>query len=188
MDTAAAAAAGIRSINLWPRIMAYLVDSVILLAVWLVFLIIAGGQLLAWGTEPPDSAYYAFFAILMGALLGWSALNIALLGWRGQSAGQYVAGQQVVAEDGLPASLPALLVRWFALNPLLFHPVLSLSWFVFGAIVFTLTLNLVALVVAASMFILCLVAGPLALVSALLSRRRRALHDMVSGTVVVPLP
>lgn len=185
---AAAEAAGIRSIGLWPRIMAYLVDSVILLAVQLVFFIIAGAQLLAWGTDPPDSAYYTFFAILMAGILGWSALNIALLVWRGQSAGQYVAGQQVVAEDAGSPTLPALLIRWFALNPLLFHPLLAGSWFVFGAIVFTLTLNLVALVVASTMFILCLVAGPLALVSALLSRRRRALHDMVSGTTVVRAP
>ncbi len=186
VDTAAAEAAGVRSVNLWPRIVAYLVDSVILLAVQLVFFIIAGGQLLAWGTDPPDSAYYAFFAILMAGILGWSALNVALLLWRGQSPGQYVAGQEVVREDGGRPGLSAVFVRWFSLDPLLFHPLLAGSWFVFGAIVFTLTLNVVALVVAASMLTLCVVAGPLALVSALLSRRRRALHDMVSGTVVVP--
>jgi uncharacterized membrane protein YccC len=49
-----------------------------------VFFVAAGGQLLAWGEDPPDSAYYTFFAVLMAAILAWSALNLALLAWRGR--------------------------------------------------------------------------------------------------------
>lgn len=187
MGATQAEATAVRAAGLVSRILAYVVDSVILLAVLLVFFIVAGAQLIAWGSEPPDSAYYTFFAILMLGIVAWSVLNLALLLWRGQTAGQYVLGQQVVTEAGERPGGRALLVRWFALNPLLFHPALAFSWFVFGAIVFSLTLNLLALVVALTMLVLCLVAPPLALVSAIISRRRRALHELVSGTAVVPL-
>jgi len=179
--------AELQSVGLVPRILAYLVDSVILLAVLLVFFVAAGGQLLAWGEDPPDSAYYTFFAVLMAAIVAWSALNLALLAWRGQTAGQYVLGHRVAAEDGSRPNVRSLVVRWFALNPLLFNLLLAPVWFVFGAIVFSLTLNVVAAVISIAMVALCIVAPPLALVSMLLSRRGRALHDLVSGTTVVRL-
>ena len=79
------------------RISAYLLDSLVLLVFILVFFIIGGAVLLfssdLGGEDPPDSAYYAFIAIfLAGTILAWSAFNLALLRWRGQTAGMYVVG------------------------------------------------------------------------------------------------
>src|SRR3989304_507574 len=87
------------------RVSAYLLDSLVLLVFILVFFIIGGAVLLfssdLGGEDPPDPAYYAFIAIfLAGTILAWSAFNLALLRWRGQTAGMYVVGIRAIGEDG----------------------------------------------------------------------------------------
>src|SRR3990172_6541963 len=74
------------------RVSAYLLDSAVLLVFILAFFVLGGAVLLfssdLGGEDPPDSAYYAFIAIFVaGTLIAWSAFNLALLHWRGQTAG-----------------------------------------------------------------------------------------------------
>ncbi len=178
-----------KAARLGVRISAYLIDSVVLLGFILAFFALAGLVLLLASDlgreDPPDSAYYAFMSVFIGGtVIAWSAFNLVLVGWRGQTAGQYVAGLHVVSEDARPLSAGRLLVRWFGLHPLLFHPLLIPVWALFSAIAVSLTLNQAVLAITLGLVALCLVAPLAALVASALDRERRALHDRLAGTFV----
>ncbi|OGO51681.1 MAG: hypothetical protein A2148_09970 [Chloroflexi bacterium RBG_16_68_14] len=173
------------------RISAYLVDSVVLLAFILVFFVIGGAVLLFSSDlgrgDPPDSAYYASIAIFLGgSLLSWTAFNLALMRWRGQTTGMYVIGIRTVGEDG-PLTPGRMLLRWFGLHPLLFHPFLLPIWAIFSLLVVSLTLSQVVLVVTLALVLLCLVSPAVSLLAMLLDAERRALHDRLAHTLVVHL-
>ncbi len=172
------------------RISAYLVDSVILLAFILVFFVLAGLELLVADSrtsgDPPDAAFYAFLAIFSGgSLLTWTAFNVALTRWRGQTAGMYVIGIRVVGEDAPALTTGRAFLRWFGLHPLLFHPFLLLVWFVLAALSVSLTLSQLALIVTGALALLCLVSPAANLLIAASDPARRALHDRLARTLVV---
>lgn len=172
------------------RITAYLVDSVILLAVILVFFVLGGAVLLFssdFGAgDPPDSAYYACLAIFLGgSLLAWSALNLALMRWRGQSAGMYVVGIRTVGEDASAITTGQTLRRWFGVHPLLFHPFLLPVWAVFSLLIVSFTLSQIVLVVTLALVLLCIVAPLASLIALIADPERRALHDRFARTLVV---
>ncbi len=178
--------------SLSARFFAYLIDSVVLLGFVLAFLALAG--LVLWlssnlGKEdPPDSAYYAFIGIFIGGtIISWSVFNIVLMLWRRQTAGQYIAGLRIVCADESTPSTGQTLLRWFALHPLLFHPLLIPVWALFAAITVSLTLSQFVFAVTLGLVALCIVAPAAALVAALLDRDRRSLYDRASGTIVIPV-
>lgn len=182
----------------WPvagvnaRVSAYLVDSLVLAGFILVFFIAAGAVLLFSSSngkhDPPDSAYYAFIAIfLIGTLLAWSVFNLVLLRWRGQTAGMYVIGLQAVGDDGVGLTTGRVFVRWFALHPLLFHPLLLPLWGIGAAVVVAITLSQAVLVIALALALLCVVSPLAALAAALLDPERRTISDRLARTLVVPL-
>ncbi len=174
------------------RISAYLVDSVVLLAFVLVFFVIGGSVLLFTSDlgrgDAPDSAYYASVAVFLGGtLLTWTAFNVALLRWRGQTAGMYVIGIKTVRESGPALNMRSALLRWFGLHPLLFHPFLLPIWAIFSLLVVSFTLNQIVLVVTLALVLLCLVSPVASLVAVLVDTDRRAIHDRVARTLVVHL-
>jgi len=170
---------------------AFLVDSVVLLVFILVFLALAGLQLLLTSDfaeeDPPDSSFNAVLGIVMAVIPLWLVFNTALCRWRGQTVGKYVADIKTVREDGRPLGVRTSLVRFLALHPLLFHPFLAPLWSLTAAVATSVTLSRAVLVVTLALVFLSLAATLLAAVSALLDGRRRALHDRVAGTVVVPV-
>lgn len=179
-----------RTAGLEIRIVGYLVDSVILVSFGLVFFAIAGFQLLLTSdfteVDPPDSSLYAAPAIVLGGtLIGWMLFNVALLWWRAQTAGQYVAGIKVQREDGSAPTRRQLVAWLLMLHPLLFHPLLALLWFLDAIVVVSLTVSEVALAVGLFFVLLCLLAPLVALFAAAFDRQRRALHDRLAGIVVV---
>lgn len=189
----AAAAATARPVaHLNARISAYLVDTVILFAFVLVFFV-AGGAVLLFTSDlgrgdPPDAAYYGSVAVFTaGMLIGWSGFNLALLRLRGQTTGMYVLGIRVESEDRRPITLRQSLVWWFGLHPLLFHPLLVPVWGIGALIVFTQISNRLTLAGTVALLILCVVAPLAGLVSMLIDRARRALHERLARTVVVHL-
>ena len=191
MAEAAADAHSVARVN--ARISAYLVDSVVLLAFILVSFVGAGAVLLFSSDlgrgDPPDSAFNAFIAILLGGpIVLWSAFNLALMGWRGQTTGMYVIGIGIVAEGGRALTFPHLLLRWFSLHPLLFHPFLLPIWAFLSLIVVSITLSEAALIITVGLALLCIASPAANLVALLLDPERRALHDRVAHTVVVHLP
>lgn len=180
-----------RAARLSVRFSAYLIDSVVLLGFILAFFAVAG--LVLWlssnlGEEdPPDSAYYAFMGIFIGGtVIAWSLFNLALAFWRGQTAGQYITGLRVVSEGADSMSIGRTLIRWFALHPLLFHPLLIPVWTLFAAIAVSLTLNQFVLALTLGLVALCAVSPIATLAAVVFDKDRRALHDRVAGTIVIP--
>ena len=177
--------------NLNARISGYLVDSVILLAFILVFFV-AGGAVLLFTSDfgagdPPDWAYYACVALFVGGtLLAWTVFNLALLRWRGQTAGMYVLGIKTVGADGA-ITTGRLLVRWFGLHPLLFHPLLLPVWAVVSLLLVSFTLNQIVLAVTLCLVLFCIAAFIAGLITMLVDPERRALHDRLAGTLVIHL-
>jgi uncharacterized RDD family membrane protein YckC len=171
------------------RVSGYLVDSIVLLAFILVFFVIGGFLLLAtsdWGEgDPPDAAYYAMVSVFLGGtLVAWTVFNIALMALRGQSTGMYVVGIKTERAGGQPMTLGRSTLRWFALNPLLFHPLLLPVWGVILLLLVSLTISQISMIVAVAMMVLCIVAPLAAIVSLLIDPGRRCLHDRLAGTAV----
>lgn len=172
------------------RISAYLVDSIILVAFILVFFV-AGGSILLFTSDlgkgdAPDEAYYAAISVFLGGcLLTWSAFNIALMRWRGQTAGMYVVGIKTVGIDTAPLSTGRTLLRWFGLHPLLFHPLLLPIWGILSLLVVSLTLSSIVLVITIALVLLCIVSPIASMVAMMLDTERRAPHDRLAQTLVV---
>ena len=187
---AIATAPGLKRARLEARLVAFVVDSVVLLSFTLVLLAVAGLQLLItsdFGEEdPPDSSFYAVLAIVMAVIPLWLAFNVVLCRWRGQTVGKYVADIKVVREDGRPLGLWTSLVRFLLLHPLLFHPFLALLWLLTAAVATSLTVSAAVLVVTLALVFVSVAAPFLATGAVLLDGNRRALHDRVAGTAVVP--
>lgn len=180
----------ISSARLRARIGGYVVDMVILAAIIMIVTVISGFILLAridWGTEDAtDPQLYTFLGMIgIGVPLVWSALTIAVLATRNQTAGQYVAGLKLLSEDGGRPAIRNLLGWYVCFNPLLF------SWLMAGAVclpviaVLALALNRLTFVLFGVLVTLCVVSPLIALISALLHPGNRALHDRVAGVVVV---
>ena len=177
--------------NLNARISGYLVDSIILVAFILVFFVVGGAVLLFTSDfgvgDPPDWAYYACAALFAGGtLLAWTVFNLALLRWRGQTAGMYVLGIKTVGADGA-ISTGRLLVRWFGLHPLLFHPLLLPIWAVVSLLLVSFTLNEIVLAVTLCLVLFCIAAPIAGLITMVVDPERRALHDRLAGTLVIHL-
>ena len=181
-----------RVAHLHARISAYLIDSVVLLGFILLFFACAGAILLFSSdlgqNDPADSAYYAFIGLFMGGtLVAWTAFNVGLTLWRGQSAGMYIVGIRMVGEDAPALTRSRALVRWFGLHPLLFHPFLLPVWALFSFIIVSLTLSKLVLVITLALVLLCVVSPVAGLATMLLDPDRRGLHDRLAGTLVVQL-
>lgn len=174
--------------SLRARLAGYVVDLVIQAAFLMVFFVIAGFQLLASSDfgeqDPPEAAYWAFVSILMGTILFWSVFTLGIVLWRGQTAGQYVAGLRIRALDGRKPTFGQLLRWWFGLNPLFFNPLMMIPWLLLAAVAITRALSVAALATTGGLALLCLVAPLVALATALIGERR-PLHDRLSGTTVV---
>jgi uncharacterized RDD family membrane protein YckC len=169
-----------------------LIDSAVLLGFVLACFALAG--LVLWlssdlgQNDPPDEAYYAFMGVFIGGtLIGWSAFNLALIIWRQQSIGQYIIGLRI-GPDGGPAITPGQAVLWWcALHPLFFHPLLIPVWALFAAIAVSLTLSQIVLALTLGLVTLCVVAPLVALITVLLDREGRSLHDRIAGTLVTTI-
>lgn len=173
------------------RLGGYLVDMVIFAAIAMLTVVFAG-FLLLWQTDwaqedPSDPQFYFFLALIgLGAPLVWSALNIALVSWRGQTGGQYVAGVRIARENGDMLSTRDIVVWWVSLNPLLFSwPMALVSGMpLAGAAAFLL--GPLPLIVFGIVVLLCVSAPIVAFVSGLIDPRNRTLHDRIVGAVVLP--
>jgi uncharacterized RDD family membrane protein YckC len=176
--------------QLHARVTAYLIDSLVLLAFVLIFFV-AGGAVLLFSSDlgrqdPPDSAYYAFAGVFLGGTLAaWSAFNLALMRWRGQTAGMYFVGLRAVGEDRSRLTLGQLVLRWLALHPLVFHPFLLPVWGIFSLLAVSITLSNVVLIITLVFVLLCVVAPLASLAHAAVDPQRRVLADRVARALVV---
>ncbi len=178
--------------GLGTRIAAYLVDSIVLLMFLLIFFVISGAVLLFtsdWGADdPPDAAFSAFIAILIGGpLVSWSLFNLMLDRWRAQSIGMYVVGIRAHFDGPGGRTTGGVLLRWFGLNPVLFHPVLVPVWALLAAYATSVTLSRSVLVLTLTLVFLCVVAPIVSFATMALDSERRGVHDRLARTHVVPV-
>lgn len=171
------------------RLVAFIFDTVILLAFLALFAIVAMFQLLARSsfgdTDAPDSAYYAALAIIAGVVPFWLLFNVWLLSWRGQTVGKYIVGIRIARHDGGRLGFLRAFARMLLLDPVLFHPLLAVPWALLVIYGTMLTSNTLVLVATMTVLLLSIVAAPIALAAILADGRRRALHDRIAGTLVV---
>jgi uncharacterized RDD family membrane protein YckC len=121
------------------------------------------------------------------AIPAWLVLTLLLLHRRGQSIGQYVMGLAVAREDGTLPGLATLIAYVMALHPLIFHPILAGFWAILAGVALSLTESDVLVFGSLAIAMLSCIAPVIALITGAAGRGRRALHDRIAGTVVVPL-
>ncbi len=169
--------------------MAFIFDTIILLAFASVFAVVALFQFLVQSNfgedDPPDSSYYLALGIIAAVVPFWLVFNLWLQMWRGQSVGKYIVGIRVARSDGGRLNLFGALWRMLTLNPLLFHPILMFPWALLAIFGTMLTQNLIVLIVTVTLALLSLLAPLIALVAVSGDKQRRALHDRIAGTLVV---
>ncbi len=175
------------------RLGGYVVDMVIFAAVAVLMLVLAGFILLArtdWGQQDAtDPEFYTFLATFgAGTPLVWTALNLFVLATRNQTGGQYVAALRLRDADGGAASPRQALAWWFCLNPLLFSWPMALTVGLPLAAVIALVLSRATIVVWGVLITACMLVPLIALVSALVDPRHRAVHDRLAGVIVAPAP
>lgn len=178
-----------RGAGLQARLVAFIFDTVILVAFLALFGMIAMFQLLVRSnfgdSDPPNAAFYAAIGIVAAVIPFWVLFNVWLLSWRGQTVGKYIVGIRIARSDGGRLGSFRALLRMFLLNPLLFHPALVIPWTLLVVLSTQQTRNAVVLFTTATVLVLSVLATPVALVTVLSDRKRRALHDRIVDTLVV---
>ncbi|MGQ9572738.1 MAG: RDD family protein [Dehalococcoidia bacterium] len=169
------------------RLVAFVLDLVVLFSVFLLFIAAAGLQLLLRSdfgdVDPPDAAYDLAAIILMAYLIFLPAYFLLLWAWRGQTVGQMAMAIKVMRRDGRPIGLARAAIRMGGLNFL--PPVFFLSLFSLPS-AGTSEDALVALILVLGLVGLVLIAVQvLGFPSVLFDRQRRALHDRLADTIVV---
>jgi uncharacterized RDD family membrane protein YckC len=167
------------------RIIAYLIDSIILFCFSIVFLVAASLVLFIDSDEGRDEITngesWAVIGLLLANLPAWVLFSVLLTHKRGQTVGQYVMGLGIGSEDGSRPALGKLTTFWLALHPLVFHPIMAAVWLFLVWVLLAKTTNEFAVIVAGSMALLCFVAPLAALVFMLGDPQRRTIHDRLSG-------
>ena len=184
-----AGAKGFRCAGLDARVMAFLFDSIVLLAFLALFGMIAMFQILARSnfgdTDPSDATYNMAVGIIAAVVPFWLLFNVYLQSRRGQSVGKYIVGIRVARSDGKRLNVFNAFWRMIFLDPLLFHPLLAAPWLLLAVVGTMRTANGVVLIATVTVVVLSIVAAPVALAAMLADGQRRALHDRISGTLVV---
>ena len=172
-----------------PRIAAYLVDSVVLSAFFLVFVAISALNIYiasdSGRTDPSDAEIWNSVVLALIAVPAWLVTGLFFDWKRGQSLGKYMLGLRVVRSDGRPAGFSRHLAHWLALHPLLFHPVVAGFWALFTWASVSFTENTAVYLCGLAATLLCFLAPLVNFAFALGDPQRRGVHDLIAGTKVV---
>lgn len=167
------------------RVLAYLIDSVVLFCFSIVFLLAAAMVLFLDSDQGrdqiTDAEAWAVVGIMTATVPAWLLAGWAMYMRLGQTVGQYVLGLRVQNEDGSPPQARRLLLYWLALHPLLYHPLFSGVWFLFAYVGITLADSDALFVLGTALALLSLVAPLAGLVFLLSDPQRRTIHDRLAG-------
>ena len=167
------------------RIVAYLIDSVVLFCFSMAFAVAAALVLFLDSDQGrdqiTDAEAWAFTGILTATVPAWLLTGVVMQIRLGQTVGQYVSGLRVRGEDGSAPTGRRLVVYWLALHPLLFHPLFCPVWFLLAYVGISLAGSDVLFVFGLAMGLLSLAAAPASLVFMLSDPERRAIHDRLAG-------
>ncbi len=94
------------------RIVAFVLDCIVMLGVFMLFFAVGGTQLAARGDNPPDSAVYLGIGITLASLFPFAPLFFAFLwAWRSQSLGMMAVGLIITNAEGYRLSYTRALFR-----------------------------------------------------------------------------
>lgn len=115
-DTETAHAISLPYARLELRIVAFILDVVVLVSCLMLFVAVAGLQILFRSdfgdTDPPESAYWVGFGIV-GAFLGFAPIYyVALTAWKGQTLGKMAVRIKVIRRDGGAVGAGQSFIRW----------------------------------------------------------------------------
>ena len=107
---------GLRYASFETRLVAFVLDLIVLFSVFLLFIAIAGLQLLLRSdfgdVDPPDSAFYLAAIIILLYFFPFCPLYfLAFWTWRGQTVGKMAMAIKVVRRDGSPLGGGIALMR-----------------------------------------------------------------------------
>jgi len=179
---------GLRYASFETRLVAFVLDLIVLFSVFALFFAVAFFQVLLrtdFGeTDTPDSAVWTATIILATYCFLFLPLYFTgLWAWRGQTVGQMAMAIKVVGRDGRPIGLTRAAVRVGGLNllPLVF--VVSLvGLLAVGTSEDALVTLIWVLVIVGLVLVAIEVLGFLMIP---FDRERRALHDRLADTLVV---
>lgn len=167
------------------RVLAYLIDSVVLFCFSIVFLLAAALVLFLDSDQGrdqiTDAEAWAFVGILTATVPAWLLAGWAMYVKLGQTVGQYVVGLRVQNDDGSAPQTGRLLLYWLALHPLLYHPLFSGVWFLLAYVGISLAESDVLFVLGSALGLLSLIAPLAGLVFMLSDPQRRTIHDRLAG-------
>jgi len=179
---------GLRYASFETRLVAFVLDVIVLLAVFALFFAVAFLQILVrtdFGEkDTPDSAVWAAAIILAAYCFLFLPLYFTgLWAWRGQTVGQMAMVIRVVRRDGSPVGPARAALRVGGLNllppifvaSLLALPAAGASEDVLIALILVLALAAVVLIVIQVVGFLMIPFDP----------QRQALHDRVADTIMV---
>jgi uncharacterized RDD family membrane protein YckC len=170
------------------RVLAYLIDSVVLFC-FSMFFAVAAGMVLFLDSDQgrdqiTDAEAWAFTAISAATIVAWLLAGVAMHLKLGQTVGQYVTGMRVQNEDGTAPQAGRLLMYWLALHPLLYHPLFCGIWFLVAYVGISLAESDLLFILGTAMGLLSLVAPLAGLVYMLSDPQRRTIHDRLAGVRV----
>ena len=167
------------------RVLAYLIDSVVLFCFSMVFAVAAALVLFLDSDQGrdqiTDTEAWAFTGISALTVLAWLAAGVFMQLKLGQTVGQYVTGLRVYNEDGTTPDARRLLLYWLALHPLLYHPLFCGIWFLVAYVGISLAESDVLFVLGSAIGLISLVAPLVGLVYMLSDPERRTIHDRLAG-------
>jgi uncharacterized RDD family membrane protein YckC len=173
------------------RVLAYVIDSVVVAAFAIAFSGLATLYLLlstdGGFVDAKDNELWNFVYITLAAVPAWIAVNLLLLPRRGQTVGYYMTGLATVTSKGLLPSRPQVALRMIGLDPLAFHPVIGFLWLLAALISPSKDSSFTVFVIGIGMAILCLVSPVVAWLTCALDHGHRGLHDRIAGLTVVRL-
>jgi len=178
---------GLRYASFETRLVAFVLDLIVLFSVLALFFAVAFFQVLLRSdfgdVDPPDAAYDLAAIILMAYLVFLPAYFLVLWAWRGQTVGQMAMAIKVVRRDGRPMGPARAAVRLGGLNflPAIFVASL-LALEAAGASEDALIALILVLLLAGLGLMAVQVVGFLIVP---FDRERRALHDRLADTLVV---
>jgi len=107
---------GLRYASFETRLVAFILDLIVLASFFALFVAFALLQLLLRSDfgddDPPDQAYYVAAIIIMTYFVAFVPLYfVGMWAWRGQTLGKMAVAIRVVRTDGRPAGVGAALLR-----------------------------------------------------------------------------
>ena len=179
---------GLRYASFETRLVAFVLDVIVLLAVFALFFAVAFFQILLrtdFGEKdtPASAVWVAVIILATYCFLFLPLYFIGLWAWRGQTVGQMAMVIKVVRRGGHPIGLARAAVRVGGLNLLPAIYVASLLGLVAtGASEDALIALILVLALAGLVLILIQIAGFLMIP---FDQQRQALHDRLADTIVV---